>query len=300
MNRGFWLFLLAMNLFLATSSLCHAEIPEIYDDESWNGLRKFSKIAGQTAHKVVFHPRGSSPDLSSQRDVFIWWGAPDDVSPHEIRNHIPNGATLIVFDRSPRSLEWWSFLTTQTVVPHDVETHTPRINGNIQLPVLSCHTSLPDFPSCPDDWQIAWNHPIPMAENHAVFYSHLWTPNSQTSGSLLLFRDESQPINLMLDTLDNEKMMAFVLKSACEKRNPCIIHLFDRHAGRLPTAPTSSPFSEIHDLSEVPEHAQKFLKKTIDSLQKQRETLRVVGVIMLMVFCLLCLFVFYSFGRKRD
>ena len=254
---------------------------------------------------VAYHATDTDRVLLYAHDVHVWIGVPD-VAVDDLRDAVDNGIYLLAFDRSARSMQWFQALTTQSAEPLEADriadhpSVAGHVNGNAWLPAVSAD----EFAAAADatgHGTVALNHPVPLASEDGLHYAWAWPKTQTGKGRIVVIRDESLPIRLMLGTLDNRDLMDGILKTACAGRHPCRIHLYEPGTARLPeTQDTVSQVAQEFGLAERWDRIRENLSHFRDSALAMQDSLRLILALMLLSFLAIAMCIFFSFRRNGE
>lgn len=212
-------------------------------DETWRGGRVFYDALEEWGYARDYHTGSQDFGEDAQHtDVHVWI-SPQSVGSHVIAHALESGARILVFDESEVSLAWYRMFVnpTATVQPSYHSEYAAQINGNPDLPVFYVDPAVRDVfgISSPDDdttWMVAMNHPMPIIESdnkgnlRGVFYYSL--PYSEedvtdNGASIVVVRDADMPMGLMMNTLDNQKLVHALLQDRCGNAQHCRVHVYE-------------------------------------------------------------------------
>ncbi len=289
-------------------------------DASWKGADAFKKTVLDLKIKTFYHETidESAIRTIAGESVHVWI-APGYIEPSVVHSMIEAGARLLVFDETAMSVDLFS----ETYHHPAIEVESPflpeasHINGNRNLPVLAPDPGMIKafgLPESAEKWQIAYNHPTPLAsriEGQVLIY-HSYAlarqedempENKSKSGRLVAFRDESIPIRLMLNTLDNRRLLTAILASFCADRENCSIHLYEPGAVFLSAPP--APLSWQEEWAESMEQAKVRLQEKKDEIKTKAEPVmahfpwKLFLFAVIMAWTILTLFAVFPVGRSR-
>ena len=219
------------------------ETGSFFCDETWHGGRMFYDLLDSWGYALDYH--ADSRDFgedAEQTDVHVWI-SPRSVGAHVISQALESGARIVVFDESDVSLTWYRMLVNPSamVQPSYHTEYAARINGNPDLPVFYVDPAVRkvfDIKSPNDDttWMVAMNHPVPIVESDSngnlrgVFYYMLPYSEDQAAlkdASIVVVRDADMPMRLMMETLDNQKLVHALLQNRCGDAPHCRVHVYE-------------------------------------------------------------------------
>ena len=249
------LFLIVPAAVCAQEQLDCANSESFFCDDTWRGGAAFYAQIEKWGYSVDYRRTMQSDEkLSRADDVYIWISPSPQIIPKDLAKFLADGAKILVFDESDASLSWYREFVNP-VATSEIEYQSgsaAHINDNPELPVFYVDSNMRSMMhvSAPDDdstWLIAMNHPTPIVETdleelsgyHGSFYYMLPdAPEIPGGGRLIVIRDESFPIRLMLDTLDNRKLLSALIGSLCS--GACRLHLYEPGFDYICAADTDS------------------------------------------------------------
>lgn len=251
----------------------------IYCNNTWQGASLFSKAVHKMASEVTYQDAFRLDDPSSQ---LLIWIKPPRISTQDLMALLEKGTNIIAFDESSTSLQWYREILDPFATSQDspLIPNAAHINGNPALPVMS--PLIGDFGNLKFSqktyrYQLAFNHPSPvMTQSQKITQFHtgfvIQNKHSQTSGSIVVIRDESFWTNLMFYTLDNSAFLNDIFEALCQ--NSCTIGLFEPKFAFLKTIPDDNsieneniePFRE--KLAQSRQAASEFIEQHQDEINK--------------------------------
>ncbi len=242
-----WGCLMAFSANAFASTRCQeAESVSVYCDDSWRGAKKFLQFLESKRYQIDI-AKAFDANHWDKEAVHILLSAPD-IAPEVLKTLVADGARMLVFDETDRSLAWFrqeeAHRAFAMASPYD--RYAAHINGNPKLPVLEFdrkQLKLRQKAGVLGEgaWHMAFNHPTPIVvsqedEDRWIYQFSIPSaaPVEALTGWIYIFRDESLPTALMMGTLQNAAILGAVLEGLCLGRRPCHMILYERDATYLP------------------------------------------------------------------
>lgn len=218
--------------FADSPAFCNLSPESLYCSDAWRGLSRFAGIFSGPSYVVRYVQKipQDSLDHPLSDDVAVWINPP--AFPRETIEHIAKQLNLLIFDESNASADWFEswYQTAVVAASADQINFLPRINANPSLPVLELDEHQKKMFHINDErnYQLPLNHPTPLfdPENRRFFFFFPYPP-FPAQPHIIVFRDESLPTNLMMQTLDNTDIITAALHQLCRQRQPCKILLIE-------------------------------------------------------------------------
>lgn len=243
-----------------------------------------------------------SLDQSPHGDVAVWINPP--AFPRETIEHIANRLNLLIFDESHASADWFEYWhhTAVTAATADSIDFLPRINGNPALPVLELDEHQKKIFNINDEqvYSLAFNHPSPLFDPKTrVFFFFFSYPLLGSSPQIIVFRDESLPTNLMMQTLDNSDIITAALRQLCRQQQPCKILLIEPNF----SAPAHMMQPPAHEPTTA-EHLDKIKENITNTINNNQDIInrfpwRFIITLIFGVWLLLMLWILIPFSRHK-
>ncbi len=241
-----------------------------YCSNSWQGGYAFAHWINQQSPQTLYQDEGSIEQIHANPAHLLIWPNPPAVSLQTVLDILASGSSILVFDESDTTLEWYRNLFDKRAITIDSPAiqQASHINGSQALPVIPPTRDFIrdlEFAGDTSQWQIAFNHPSPIVvheQGHTSFHLvfAFRNPHTENSGTAVIIRDESTWTELMMNTLDNSKFLHAILDSMCPAKQACTIHLYE------PAFQWSAPV--IPDEPESPEWQETIQKSIEQSRQK--------------------------------
>lgn len=266
---------------------------------SWHGLSEFYHLVSASFSNVCTIHSAEDEANSCSHASFEIWISPQNVSPKDTFLALQSGKSILIFDETEFSSNLFNYIQNITKSDSSNALHltlfpsTPKwyINGNAALPVFTIDGDWPEASG--SKLQIAWNHPNPhMAVGMAPLYAYAFQPRDKdsSSGRLVVLRDDSLPLSLMLLTLDNRKWLSSIMHWLCPDAT-CSAALYAPE-----THPANAPLSRRDRISKDSffENLQKQVKlfwvnnrRAFDAIPWQKVICVAVGGWTFIVFCII-------------
>lgn len=288
-----------------------------YCDDSWQGGRSFYRWIQQNFDNVQYYRTFVTKlekDLRAKKELYVMIDPPEELDTGLIRERLSNGAMMLVFDDSVTSLKWYQDLIHKTAKEAERGTRSAtafHINNNDDLPVYAIHAETRRWlKSVENDdvlWRLAFNHPVAIADDtkKALFgldqhYFYTWS-GEEEEGKLFVVRDDSWPINLMMRTMDNQKLLQAVMKWMCGEALSCHVGLF-APAFHIDNTKVSS-YRRLEEWYKWMENRVEEIKNDMDNWKDERLISmipwRLFFVIVLTVWSYLGLFLVFPIMRAK-
>ena len=299
---------------------CAHDEASFFCDDSWRGGRSFYHQLEEWGYQPIYHADSmhAESELPHEADVHIWISPPSEIDDHEILKQIESGARILVMDESHVTLSWYqSYVNAMSAMngtyPNAFASH---INNNPDLPVFYVDDAMRnqfglETPEDTSTWLISMNHPTPIVETdihegtrgiyHYSLPHHTASSNGQSGGQLVVVRDESLLIELMLNTLDNRKLLHALLHELCRSSTTCRIHLFEpgfTYIQRPETTAEESWFQSFKTSVLSNEYISRIQSVWHDEALMQRINWRLFFIAILMSWLVLALILALPFKRN--
>lgn len=244
---------------------CSAHPEWAFCNDAWNGLATFAQIVDKSFQRPCFAQIGADRNdtdlahpICANAPIELWI-APRHALASDFIKRAKMGKQIIVFDKGDLSAQIYKDVEASSLD----DKPSWHINANEALPVIELATPWPSNDILPTPIRIAWNHPDPIRDQNRDIYAfqatfpHSSARDALSAGSLTVFRDESLPIELMLQTLDNRIWMEYVFKHICPDP-PCRIDVY-------------APYTDYSELSKNTEYNSTFseLLRSLDKLKSE-------------------------------
>lgn len=282
----------------------------VYCDESWRGLNSWHHILQSYGYSVTWSESFQADDADIHA-VHVWLSSPD-ISPDYFEYILLRGVKLLIFDESAHSLNWFRSKYQADAIsmdsPYDAE--ASHINGNPDLPVIEINRHEQETLGMrldnEDVWMMALNHPTPIVINHdqshdIIYYFNLTA--SEGTGRAYIFRDESLPTRLMINTLQNAKVIQSVIQSLCDDIKPCSVILYEPSFHYIPSENISN--NELEQwLSDAGDFIQYQKQSVSDFWDHHADVIERIPWTFLLTaisaaWCIIALLVSVPFGRGK-